>query len=125
MPSPRAVLSDIHDFGLNPKESWSAVGKKGRLKKPQDSTLDEVKLAVETMVEVKEPEIINVPVQPEPIVDVQVESEEQEWADLVRQVELEQAGLAVESNDESLTTPEFSADSTDDLELSRSKKKKK
>jgi len=125
MPSPRAVLSDIHDFGLNPKEAWSEVGKKGRLKKPQDSTLDEVKLTVETMFEVKEPEIINAPVQPEPIVDVHAKSEEQEWDDLVRQVELEQAGLAVESNDELLTTPELSADLTDDLELSRSKKKKK
>jgi hypothetical protein len=123
MPSPRAVLSDIHDFGLNPKEPWSAVGKKGRLKKPQDSTLDEVKSTVEIMIEVKEPEVINVPVQPEPIVDVQVENEEQEWADLVRQVELEEAGLVAES-DETLSTPEV-ADSADELESSRSKKKKK
>ena len=42
MPSPRAVLSDIHDFALNPKEPWSTTGKNGRLKKPQDSTSDEV-----------------------------------------------------------------------------------
>jgi hypothetical protein len=125
MPSPRAVLSDIHDFGLNPKEPWSAVGKKGRLKKPQDSTMTEVNLVVEAMVEVKQPEVIDVPVQPEPIVDVQVKNEEQEWAELVRQVELEQADLMVESNDESLSTPEISADSTDELESTRSKKKKK
>jgi predicted dehydrogenase len=122
MPSPRAVLSDIHDFGLNPKEPWSAVGKKGRLKKPQDSTLAEVKSTVET-IEVSEPEVINVPVQPEPIVDVQDENEEQEWAELVRQVELEEADLVADS-DEMLTTPEV-ADSADELESSRSKKKKK
>ncbi len=122
MPSPRAVLSDIHDFGLNPKEPWSAVGKKGRLKKPQDSTLAEVKSTVET-IEVSEPEVINVPVHPEPIVDVQDENEEQEWAELVRQVELEEAGLVADS-DEMLTTPEV-ADSADELESSRSKKKKK
>ena len=33
MPSPRAVLSDIHNLSLDPKKAWSSLGKDGRLKK--------------------------------------------------------------------------------------------
>lgn len=31
MPSPKAVLRDIHDFGLNPKKAHSAIKRTGRL----------------------------------------------------------------------------------------------
>jgi hypothetical protein len=32
MPAPRAVLADIHEFGLNPKVAHYTVAKDGRLK---------------------------------------------------------------------------------------------
>lgn len=65
MPSPRAVLADIHNLSLDPTKAWSSLDKNGRLKAPRPSeihvsnTVDVVeKLDVEEMVETT-PEVVD------------------------------------------------------------------
>ena len=115
MPSPRAVLADIHNLSLDPAKAWSSLDKSGRLKAPHKPEIHvsnmadvEKKLDVEELVETT-PEFVDEPV-------------EQSQVD-----ELEEL-FAIDNSEASDSTPtEFSdnLDSGSELDSFRPKKKKK
>ena len=73
MPSPRAVLADIHEFGLNPKKKYDDLTKKGRLNTnvSLNSAQPEIVVVEEkTFVAIQKPEPV---ILPEPKVHVKIE----------------------------------------------------
>ena len=118
MPSPRAVLADIHEFGLDPKKKHDDLTKKGRLN--TNVSLNSVQPEI-IVVEEKtfdaiqkiEPVIL-----PEPEVQVKLESEPV-LIDVIEQVE-----TLSQAEEVSLSSNQEVAEQTVDVSSNFKKKKK-
>jgi len=112
MPSPRAVLADINEFGLNPKKKYDDLTKKGRLNTnvSLNSAQPEIVVVEEKTfdaIQKTEPVIL-----PEPEVQVKIESEPV-LVDVVEQIE-----------EVSLSSNQEVAEQTVDVSSNFKKKKK-
>ena len=118
MPSPRAVLADIHEFGLNPKKKYDDLTKKGRLNTnvSLNSAQPEIVVVEEKTfdaIQKTEPVIL-----PEPEVQVKFESEPV-LVDVVEQVE-----VLPQAEEVSLSSNQEVAEQTVDVSSNFKKKKK-
>lgn len=118
MPSPRAVLADIHEFGLDPKKKHDDLTKKGRLNTnvSLNSVQPEIIVVEEKTfdaIQKTEPVIL-----PEPEVQVKFESEPV-LVDVIEQVE-----TPSQAEEVSLPSNQEVAEQTVDVSSNFKKKKK-
>lgn len=121
MPSPRAVLADIHNLSLDPNKSWSTLAKNGRLKGPSTAVA-----GMHAPAEVRE----EPPLVHQEVIDQEVVQDNFETAfDLKEEVSFETNDFDVQEVDqesaESISLEQMgSADSNSEIDF-RPKKKKK